>query len=129
MLNVLSGTTARHNKTLREVRDWTGTVQKFLSSYDLYGSTDYSTLLGNIGDAKFDLTALAYNGRPLITKAGRIKGQEIEPLIIEIITSVENLRRYLIHPSLQSEKVSNTVLNLRSSYENLQETLTTIELM
>ena len=129
MLNLLSGTTTRYNKALREVSEWSGTIQKFLTVFDLYGSSNLSLLLKNIGDAKFDLTAIAYKGRPLINMAGKIKGQKMSPLVSEILDSVENLRRYLLNPELQSDRVKKTVINFRSSYEKLQDMLSQIEVM
>ena len=129
MLNLLSGTTTRYNKALREVSEWSGTIQKFLTVFDLYGSSNLSLLLKNIGDAKFDLTAIAYKGRPLINMARKIKGQQISPLVSEILDSVENLRRYLLNPTLQNKKINETIINLRTSYEKLKDMLSKIELM
>ena len=128
-LKLLPGITTRHNRALREVGEWSGAVQKFMTDYDLYGSSDYDLLLGNTGNAKFDLTAIAYKGRPLIKRARKIKGQEISLLISEILTGVENLRKILINPTLQNEIASKTIINLRASYEKLRDALSTIELM
>ena len=129
VLNLLSGATTRHNKALREVSEWSGTIQKFLTVYYLYAGSSFSLLLENIGHAKFDLTAIAYKGRPLINRARKIKGDKISPLVSEILDSVENLRRYLLDPALQSKRISKTVINLRTSYEKLKDTLAEIKLM
>ncbi len=128
-LKLLSGITTRHNKALREVNEWAGAIQKFLTTYDLYGSPDGNRLLENTGNAKFDLTAIAYKGRPLINRARRIKGKEISPLVSEILTGVENLRKILINPTLQGETASNTITNLLASHEKLRQTIAQIELM
>ena len=129
IFNVLTGASSRHNRALREVSEWAATVQKFLNGYDLYGKTTPEVLIDKIGEAKIDLTSIAYNGRPLMDTAKKMKGPDISPLVSNIITSVENLRRFLIKPTVQSEKVTDSIKNLRSSYEKLRDTLAKIELM
>ena len=129
VLNLLSGATARHNKALREVSDWARTILKFLTTFDLFDSNDVSLILENIGDAKFDLTSIAYKGRPMIDLSMKIKGYKIAPLVSEILDTVESLRRYLLNPELQSDRVNQGVINLRSSYEKLNGALAEIEFM
>ena len=126
-LNVLTGASTRHNKALREINDWTEAVQNVLTSYDLHGNSGPDTLLSKSGQAKFDLTSLAYKGRPLIERAGRIKGPDISPLLHDVVDCVESLRRLMIHPSMQMERVNQGTVNLRSSYEKLHDALATIE--
>jgi hypothetical protein len=129
VLNLLSGATARHNKALREVSDWSGTILKFLTTFELYGSNNVSLILDDIGDAKFDLTAIAYKGRPLIDLSMKIKGYKMAPLVVEIIENVESLRRYLLNPELQSNRVTQAIINLRSLYEKLHDALAEIKFM
>ena len=127
MLNALTGASTRHNKALREVKDWAGIVQKFLTTYGLSGESDFSSLLGDVGDAKFDLTSIAYKSRPLVKTSSKIKGQDISPLVSGIHDSVEVLRIVLIDPTLQSENLSEAVTDLLSSFEKLQGALSGIE--
>jgi hypothetical protein len=129
IFNVVTGASGRHNKALRDVNDWAATVQKFLNTYELYGSSSYTALLDNVGSAKFDLTGIAYNGRPVIDIAKKIKGADMPAIITDVINSLENLRRFLIHPDKQEEKVDDSVDNLRTSYEKLQDTISHIDLM
>ncbi|MFC1965067.1 hypothetical protein ACFLWG_03600 [Chloroflexota bacterium] len=80
-----------------------------------------------MGKAKFDLIVIAYKGRLLI-KAGRnIKDRQVSSKVSEIVNIAENLRRVLIDPSLHGEKLSEVILNLRISYEKLQDALSDIE--
>ncbi len=127
--NMLSGITARHNRALRDISDWTEGVKSFLTSYDLYGGSGFDRLLKKIGEAKFDLTAIAYNGRPLIDKAGNIKSKEIVMPIRELVDNLESLRRYLMKPSIQSERLEQGIRNLRTSFEKLRDTLASTEYM
>jgi len=123
ILNSLAGRRGRHNKALRGVTEWAGKIQEFLTVYELYGSSNFNLLLEDLGKAKFDLTFIAYKGRLLIRTTRDIRGQQIYPLMSEIVTGVEDLRRVLANFSLQSEKASEVILNLRKSYEKLQDTL------
>jgi len=129
MFNALTGASGRHNKALRVISDWLATVQKFLTGYSLYGNYDLDTLLQKRGDAKFDLTNMAYNGRPLVATAKNIKGADLTPLMQDIITYIEEIRRYLIDPSLQGDKIRESALNLRGTFEKLQDALSSVEPM
>jgi hypothetical protein len=102
-------------------------VQKFLTLYDLYGSPNFDSLSKNIGEAKFDLTAIAHKARPLIHTAKNIKSPQVSPLITELSTSVENLRRALIVPSIHDEELSEVVQRLLASFEKLQDALSAAE--
>jgi hypothetical protein len=80
-------------------------------------------LLENVGNAKFDLTGLAYNGRPLVNVAAKIKGADVASMLTDVITGLESLRRFLINPEMQTDKVIDSADNLRVTYEKLQETI------
>jgi hypothetical protein len=125
-LNSLAGVSTRHNRALRDVKDWSATIQKFLSEYNLYGSPSLDTLLENIGKAKVDLTSIAYRAHPLIKATKHIKGKQVSPLITELVEAVESLRRALIHASKYDTNLGKDVLGLRTSFEKLQETLSDI---
>lgn len=125
--NLLTGISARHNRALRDVRDWVITVQIFISEYNLYDSTNLKSLLKNSGKAKFDLTAIAYKARPLIKTANNIKGTDVSPLIAELNDHVENMRRILIHRSLQKGKLNTVITSLRASFKKLSEAISDIE--
>jgi hypothetical protein len=129
IINSVTGTSTRHNRALRDLKDWAATVQRFLATYNLYGSPDLDLdlLLSNIGEAKFDLTAIAYQARPLVKTAGKIKGQKFSPLISELNDRIENIRRALINPSFYDTKLRNEILSLRKSFKKLQGALSVIE--
>lgn len=127
MFNVVTGASGRHNKALRDVEEWAASVQKFLTTYDLYGNSSYAVLLDNVGSAKFDLTGIAYNGRPLINTARKIKGTDMESVVSDVITGMENLRRLLIEPYKQEETVDDSVHYLRIAYEKLRDTISQLD--
>ena len=128
-LNSLTGISARHNKALRDIKDWVITVQKFLTVYDLYGSPNLDSLIENIGKAKFDLTAIAHKARPLINTAKNIKGEQMVSLIVDLTENVGNLRRTLINPSLQDVILKKDILSLLTSFEKLQDALSGTDYM
>lgn len=125
--NVLAGISARHNRALRDVRDWAIAVQKLISEYNLCDSTNSNLLLKNSGKAKFDLTAIAYKARPLIKTAKNIKDTEVSSLIAELHDNVENMRRILINRALQEDKLKTVVPGLCASFEKLNKAISDIE--
>jgi hypothetical protein len=125
--NLLTGISGRHNRALRDVRDWAITVQMFISEYNLYDSTDFNSLLTNSGKAKFDLTAIAYKARPLIKRAKKIKSTDVLSLITELNDNIENMRRILLNRALQENKLNTIVPSLCDSFEKLSETISDIE--
>ena len=129
LFNAFTGATGRHNKALRALCDWAEAVLKFLNTYELYGGRSLEKLLDERGDAKFDLTGLAYNGRPLVKQAEDIKEMDMTTLVQQIITSVEGMRRYLIDPRLQEQRLQDAADNLVAAYEKLREALAQTEPM
>jgi K+-sensing histidine kinase KdpD len=123
----LAGVNVRYNRVLRTVKDWAETLNQFLVKYGLEENTGTDKLLANSGDVKFELTEIVYKGRPLIAKAGKLKNKKVAPMIAGIIDSVESIRRYLINPALQRERLKQGVINLRLSLETLQKNLAEIE--
>jgi hypothetical protein len=127
ILKRLAGVTARHNRALRAVNDWTGTVVQFFQKYQLSEDTGTDKLLANSGDAKFELTAIVHQGRLMADMAGKIRHKQVPRMIIEIVDSVESIRRYLINPKLQKDRLSRAIVVLRSSLEELQKLLAEVE--
>ena len=125
--NFLTGRTARHNRALRHVRDWAAAVQKFLSDYRLYGTSDIGFLLGNTRQANFDLTALTHKGNALIQPAAQIRNAQVSPLLTKVVDEIENMRRALMNPALRSTRAPEVASRLRISFEKLQEKLVVIE--
>lgn len=117
----------RHNRTLRVVNDWTETVNKFLKKYGLYENPGIEELLVNSGDVKFELTEIVYKGHPLIDQAGKLRSKHISPMISATIENGEDIRRYLINPALQKDRLDQAVQNFLLSTETLRNALDKIE--
>ena len=127
-LNWLTGKNARHNRALRDVRDWADTVQKFLSDYQLRGGPDPGILTDNISQANFDLIAMSHKGNNLAAAATRISHARISPLLIQVIGEIENTRRALMNPTYRTTTLPEVVSRLCVSFEKLREKLSTIEI-
>ena len=124
----LIGRSGRHNRALRDVTEWVGTMQEFLSRYNLQeGSTNFNSILDNIGEAKFDLTTITYRTRDIIKTAKNVKGTSISPLIEEIVHTLEDIRRALINSALGSEVIRRLIPELCDSFGKLQDAISGIE--
>ncbi len=127
VFNLLTGRTLRHNRALRNTRDWATTVQEFLSEYQLGDNLNISFLLKNPSQADFDLVTLAHNGNLLIKPALKIRDRQVLPHLIEVINDIVSMRRALMSPALRSTRLPEVVSRLCASYEKFQERLSAIE--
>ena len=126
--NSLIGRSGRHNKALRDITDLLAEIQRFYSIYNLQEeSPKFESLLANIGDAKFDLTNLAYHTRPMIKTSKDIKGEKISPIIDEILNELEDLRRALMDPALRKTHLRKAISELHKSVTNLRDKLSETE--
>ena len=122
------GRSGRHNKALRDITDLLAEIQRFYSIYNLREeSSKFESLLAKIGDAKFDLTNLAYHTRPMIKSSKDIKGEKFSPIIDEILSELENFRRALMNPALRKTHLRKEVSELHKSVTNLRDKLSGIE--
>jgi hypothetical protein len=127
LFNLLTGRTLRHNRALRNLRDWVATVREFLSEYRLGIDSNIGFLLENARQADFDLVALAHKGNLLVKPATRIRGKQVAPRLAEIVNEMENMRRALMSPALRSARLPEVLSRLRLSFEKLQEKLSAVE--
>ncbi len=123
----LTGIQGRNNRVLGTVKDWTETVDGFLKKYNLYENASSDVLLVNSGDVKFELTEIVYKGRLLITQAGKLQSKHISPMISAVIENGEDIRRYLINPALQKNRLEQAVQNFLLSMETLRNALDKIQ--
>ena len=127
VLNWLTGKSARHNKALRDIRDWADTVEKFITDYKLRGSMGAGTLADNISQANFDIIALGHKGNNLAAAANKISQAEISPLLIQVIGEIENTRRALMNPTFRTTTLPGVVSRLCMSFEKFRDRLSTID--
>jgi hypothetical protein len=128
MFHRLTGAASRHNKALGEINDWAARVEKFLVTYSLDREDPGAEgLLGSSGDAKFDLTGLAYTGRRLESTARDIRDKRVGPALAATVENVEGIRRCLMKPSLQMERLAAAIGSLRANFAALKAALMEIE--
>ena len=123
-----TGRSRRHNRALRDVRDWSAAVQQVLERYNLQeGSSDFGSVFENIGEAKLDLTTITYQTSEIIEIAKNVKGTRISPLIEEMHSHFADVRRALINPALSNEILDGVVSKLQESFKKLQDAISDIE--
>lgn len=127
--NFFTGRSARHNRALRHIRDWSATVPKFLADYRLSDSSEIAFLLENTRQANFDLIAMTHKGNELVKPASQVKGAQITPLLTRVVDEIENMRRALMSPALRAQRLPEVVSRLRAASEKLQEKLASVEFM
>jgi len=126
--NSLTGVTRRHNQALRDVTDWSVTIQEFLSRYNLQeGSSNLESIFENIGPAKLDVTNITYRTRAIIKAAKDITGKKIVPLLEEVYNDLEEVRRGIFTPKLGSVFLRKSVAKLHKSFKNLREAISGME--
>jgi hypothetical protein len=130
IFNRMTGAAARHNRALDEIRDWAKTVEKFIVAYGLdEEGAGLAGLLDSRGDAKFDLTGIAFKGRGLVDRAKDVRDKRVAPLVAGIVENVEGTRRFLINPSLQRDRLDKSVADLCANFTALSEALEEIEFL
>ena len=126
--NSWTGRSGRHNRALRDVVEWSGTIQEFLARYSLQeGSTSYKSIFENIGEAKVDLTTIAHKARAVIKTAEDVKGKKMSPLIKEVVDDIDATKRALINPSAGRIVIKKIVPELQESFQQLKNAIAGIE--
>ena len=77
----------------------------------------------HIGEAKFDLTNIAYKARAIIPVSKNIKGTKVSSLIEEIMRNLEEFRRLLIHPDLNRTRLLPMLAKVYELFKNLQDSI------
>lgn len=119
----LTGRAKRHNQALRDVLDWSTTIHDFLTKYDVEASRNLDLILEHIGEAKFDLTTIAYKARAIVPISKNIKGPKVSSLIEEIMRNLEELRRQLISPDINRTRLVPMLAKVCELFKNLQESI------
>ena len=126
--NSWTGRSRRHNRALRDVKDWSAAVQQVLERYNLQeGSSDFGSIFENIGEAKLDFTTITYKTGEIIEIAKNVKGTRISPLIEKMHSELANVRRALINPALGNEILDTVISELQDSFKKLQDAISDIE--
>jgi len=124
--NLLTGRSRRHNKSLREVTEWLSNLQRILTEFDLHEEGfALDTMLENIGKVRLELIRITYRSHEIIKISRKIKGVNV--IVNEIIDQLENFRRYLDYPELNSSKLIDTISEVRNYIFQLEDVISEIE--
>ncbi len=110
----------RHNRALSEIRDLSVSIKEFFVKYSLQEKKpDFRLILESIGQAKIDVTTIAYRTRTRIKIAKDIKGRDLPPLLEEVHSDLEMVKRALFNPTLANTVLSEVVSKLHKSFKQL----------
>ena len=124
--NSLTGRSRRHNKSLREVTEWSSTIQEIMTEFKIHEEGfNLDTMLEDIGKLKLELIRITYRSSEIIKIARKVKGVNI--LVNEIIGQLEDFRRYLDYPDLNRSKLINTISEVQNSLFQLKDVISEIE--
>jgi hypothetical protein len=126
VINRLTGVTARRNRALRYANDWAESINHFLETRKLSENIDINKFLEHGGEVMFEITVLSHKGRTLVRQAGNLKDKQVAELIRAMTGYLDSTRRYLFSPAAQKEKLRQTLINLRTSCQDLQKILAEI---
>ena len=128
LINLFTRRNERHNHALREITDLSGTIENFLAKYKLQEkSSDLRLISENIGQAKIDVTTIAYKTRTRIKIAKDIKGKDLPPLLEEVHSDLEMFKRALFNPTLGKAVLRDVVSKLRESSKQLISVVSNID--
>lgn len=118
----------KHNSALRDVLDLQRKIEEFLIRYRIQDKgIDFSSILGDIGRARIDITELAHLAGKTIGIAGDVKGKDLRPLLEQVAKDLENIKRGLFTRTVRGPGLSERLTKLHDSLENLLGAVSSIE--
>ena len=128
LVNFFTRRNERHNYALNETRGLVQDIEEFLTKYAPKDEkNDFGLISENIGKAQFELIAIEYKIRIKIKIAKKIRGKYITPLLQEVHSDVELVKRAILNPTLGNTMLVSRLTKLYESFENLNEVISYIE--
>jgi hypothetical protein len=120
LINLFTRRNKWHNHVLNEMRDLSKAIEEFLVKYNLQEKQfDSKFILESIGQARIDVTTVAYKTLTRIKIVKGIKSKNLPTLLEEVHNNLEMLKRALFNPTLGNAAVDEVVPKLYESSTQL----------
>ena len=127
-INWFTRKNARHNRALRDILDLQRSIEEFLSKYRLQkDAPEFRLVFENIGQARIDVTEIAHLTGTRVRIAQNIEGEKLPLLLEEVHSDLDDFKRALFTRTLGSVVLSERVLKIHKSLENLLAAASDIE--
>jgi len=127
-INWFTRKNARHNRALRDILDLQKSIEEFLSKYRLQKDVpEFRLVFENIGQARIDVTEIAHLTGTRVRIAQNIEGEKLPLLLEEVHSDLDDFKRALFTRTLGSVVLSERVLKIHKSLENLLAAASDIE--
>lgn len=127
-INWFTRKNARHNRALRDILDLQKSIEEFLSKYRLQkDAPEFRLVFENIGQARIDVTEIAHLTGTRVRIAQNIEGEKLPLLLEEVHSDLDDFKRALFTRTLGSVVLSERVLKIHKSLENLLAAASDIE--
>ena len=128
IFQLVTGIIGRHNLALRDVSEWSSSIEAFLQTYNLLETdTGIGPILDDHGKAQFELVALTHKAHQINKISQNIKGARISPLTFDMAENLDGVRRALINPSLSQPILVEALTQTRASFSRMKDALSEIE--
>ncbi len=128
LIDLFTKRNERHNRALRDIMDLSRDIEEFFVKYNLQEkNSDFRLISENIGQAKIEVITIAYKTRTRIKIAKDIKSKNLPPLLEEVHSDLEMVKRALFNPTLGNAVLGEAVSKLHKSFRQLTNELSNID--
>lgn len=128
LINLFTKRDERHNRALRDIMDLSRDIAEFFVKYNLQEKNSAFRLTPeNMGQAKVAVITIAYKTRTRIKIAKDIKSKNLPPLLEEVHSDLEMVKRALFNPTLGNAVLDEVVSKLHKSFKQLINEASNIE--
>ncbi|MFC1913960.1 hypothetical protein ACFLXF_01650 [Chloroflexota bacterium] len=122
IVNTVTGSAARHNHALKELRELLDALREFLGKY----STP-DDVFKNMGVARTEVTTLIHQIRVNGKTFRNIKAKRLMPLIRDVYSNLENVRVDIYNPQKGKSDLTESLSHLNDSFQALADVISGIE--
>jgi len=128
LTNLFTRRNARYNRALREILRLQKLIEEVLAKYHIQEKqADFRLLFDNIGQARIDITEIAHLAGEIVKLAKDIEGKNLRSLLEALLSDLEDFKRGLFTRTLRGSALSERLLSLHNSLENLLGAISAME--